>query len=842
MNPQKHRKILIAAITALALAVAGLLFWWHARLTVAPGDVAAFLDATSGSGRVRFTVVKIETLRKDDAGQQVAVSAKAWPVQPLYTRADTPDYLLRTFQFDADSTAEARMLLADKATARNPRLTGGRPLPPDPYQLVVLQPASQADTSFNFQGVLDAHRTGGTWSFSLVSGGLEGGGPLGEARATFGLPSFVAGDAADETRLRSIIADFQAFNARVAKGRSDSEAAHNAAVEARRQAFLMRIAPGRFFTGTALEAGEQYGTPLSLEITGLSGDEVTAVLRNDGSWHNARVFEGSWGADDDFRTPILTLNSTSGQAVRNAGPFLENTQNWTLALGMDPFGRLSEQNRFYRYEFQPAPPAQMTLLRTRLEAEFEAAIAATEPGSLYQGHATSRTSGASDAVLLRITSRADDGKTFDATIESPTRSWKRAFHGTIIDNARRSRGEPVRMSSSANDAAVDAPVESVLGDQDDLQIGLNPAGGALAGEGALFTYQFARAEETDLSRLAAGRAERARHFMAVMRNGIAYDGAFREDQGFITHDRLEIDRVDRATGAITAIIRSLGRTRVFRAFSGTCDPAGGSVSLVATGRGAFIEDGSFDIPFLTSPSASTLHLELSGNSITGRIEGDPHWIMEFPAGSFLSATTESAEPNSPPANGSVFPAFPKADGAYLLSHGSWSPMPKNNGHVTIVTLSEKSDLELPNNLIGAVNAGLTAFSTKKEKQKIAYLVFDGKDPRPESSAPAMVILVVGAQHPGKVRFELAPAELQKDGTRRIEIPGGAAMAPPKPPANAAPDANVHVKPPEIRLGDELLAAYVRSAGPGYILFTTTSTLVPGPYVFNADAPYELTQE
>lgn len=839
MNPPNRRILFVAALAFLGAAV-GVFLFWRARSTIPEAGVAAFLDGTVGTGRVRFTIVKMTPLPETGGGRQVEVTAKAWPVQPLYTKADTAEYLMRVFQLDPESASEARALLTDKATLRNTWLTGGRPLPADPFQLVILQPATQVDASFNFQGVLDAHRTGGSWGFSLASGGLEAGGPQGDARTTFGLPSFVEGDAADEGRLRTIVGDFQAFAGRVAKVRADTEAARLRVVNGRRDAFLARIAPGQVFGGTALESGDQYGTALYLEITGISGNEVTAVLRNDGSWHNGRVFKGTWNADDDFRVTTLTLSSSAGQAVRNAGPFVETTQNWTLALTVDPAGRLSGQTKYFQYQFQPIPSGDVGNLRIRLEAEFERAIAATEPGSLFQGSATSNASGASEPVLLRMTGRSDDDMSFSATIESPTHSWKREFQGRIIDNAKRSRGEPLRMSTGANDAVVDAPVTSILGDPEDLEAGLNPGDGTLSGEDAQFTYHLTRAEETDLHRLSAGRSERARHFMAVLRKGIAYDGAFREDQGFITHARLEITGVDREAGTVSADIRSLARPGVFRAFSGTCDPAGGSVALEATSRGSFGEDGSFDIPFLTSASPAIVHLELTANGLTGRIESNPHWVMEFPTGSFLSATTESQEPKAPPANGSVFPAFPKVAGAYLLGHGSWAPLPRNNGHVVVETVRPKSELQLPTNIVGAVNEGISALAREKDKQKIAYLLLDGKDPRPESAGPAMVILYVGPKLPGKGVLELAPAETDKDGNRRIEIPGGAKMAPKA--AEVPADPHAQPTPAEVHLGEQRLAAYVRDAGPGYTLFTSTSTLAPGSYVFNADTAYELTQD
>jgi hypothetical protein len=822
MNTPSSKKALIAA-AASAVLVLGALLYWRATTHVAPEDVSAFLDSTVGTGRVRFTVTKLEAMGQDDAGRRIAVTAKAWPVQPLYAKADTADFLQATFQLDQDSTAEARKLLADKATAKNTHLTAGRPLPADPFQAAILQATAPADASFGYSGVVGVHREGSHWAFSLISGNFDGTGPQGDPRSTFASPSYVAGDAGDEAHLRAAVADFQAFAGRVAEVHSAVERARTAVVDARRNAFLARIAPGRLFSGTASEAGEQNGTPIFLEITALSGNDVTAVLRNEGSWHNARIFQGTWNADDGFQQTTLTLFSPAAQAVHNAGPILENTQNWSFDLNVDASGRMTEQNRNFQYRLQPVPPAQAAAIRSRLEAEFEQAEAATEPGSLYQGAATSRSSGQSLPILLRFATKSEDGRTFEATIESTTRSWRRPLHGSIIDNARRSRGTPIHLATATAEAALDAPPDSALGDQDDLEISLAAADGALSGGDANFTYQFARAEETDLSRLAAGRAERARHFMGVLRDGIAYDGTLREDQGFITHARLEITRVDRKTGAVTASIHSLARSKVYREFTGTCDPAGGALALNAASRGSFGEDGSFDIPFLTSASASAVHLELTGNSLKGRIEGDPHWTMEFPAGIFLSATTEGAEANSPPANGSVFPEFPKAPGAYLLSHGSWAAMPRNNGHVVVETITKKSDLSLPSNIVGAVDMGVRQLANLKDKTKVSYLEFDGKEARPESSGQTMLILFVGPTPAGKPPFELAPTELQKkDGIRRIEVA-------------TAPGA-------EVRLGEQRLAAYVRGAGTGYTLFTTTSALSAGTYAFNADAPYELTQE
>jgi hypothetical protein len=139
----------------------------------------------------------------------------------------------------------------------------------------------------------------------------------------------------------------------------------------------------------------------------------------------------------------------------------------------------------------------------------------------------------------------------------------------------------------------------------------------------------------------------------------------------------------------------------------------------------------------------------------------------------------------------------------------------------VETVRPSSELELPTNIVGIVTAGINQITREKEKKKVPYLEFDGKDPRPESNGQAIVILFVGTAPTGTPPVELAPAETLKDGQRRLEILGGT--------------------PGEIRFGAQRVAGFPRQAGPGYILFTTTSALEPGPYVFNADMGYELTQ-
>jgi hypothetical protein len=817
------RRTFFGGIAILALILGGILAWRHFRTQAPAAELTAFLERTAGAGRLRFSAVEIRTLRQDEGGLQLSVAATARTLQPLYSKIDATDYLRQKFQLDPESVADARRLLAERGSPRNSEIMGAGPVPADPYEAAILELRCPAGTQFGFRGVVDAHRDDAGWYFSLSSGGLEGGGPQGEARSGFGDPSFVAGNGDDDARLRALAAGLQAFAAHVAEGRKSSESSRAAAIEGRRKAFLAQVAPGRMFRGLAVEAEANRETPLYLEIASVSPEnEVTAFLRNEGGWHNARVFQGSWSTDDGFENPVLSLISSPDQAVANAGPFLENTQKWSFALHMDPRGALSERDSHYQYQFQPLRPEEVSALKAALEAEFARAMTATSPGLLYDGTAASRTAGTSEPVLLRFTGRSPDGKSVEAVLESTVRSWKRVLHGTIIDNSRRTGGEPLRLQTGANEATEDAPAGSVFGNRDDLQIRLGIKDGLLAGEDGRFAYRLSVANDAFLQQLEATRAERARRFMGAIRAGIAYDGILRESQGIMTQVRLEITGIDPQTGAITASICTLAQFGIHRDLFGTFDASGGAVVFGSRGRGELDAIVNPNIPFLKAPNTPTLRLTFTGISIAGPIEGYPHSRIEFPTGTFLSAPTESSEPNSPPADGSVFPPFPKNGGAYLLSRGAWASMPKNAGRIVLEKVKSSSELRLPINVAEIDMEEEGGPARTEHKGKVPYLEFDGKVPRPKSNGPAIIVLFIGPAPADIPPVELAPAETLPDGRRRVELMGDA--------------------PTMIRFGEQRLAAYVRQIAPNAMLFTTTSPLPPGPYVFKADAGYELTQE
>jgi hypothetical protein len=821
--PRSPGRKLLGGIAIAVLMACGLLLWWHGRAPVREDQVGEFLDRTLGAGRVRFSVVRLVTLQRDGAGAQLAVVATARSLAPLYVRVDTSDYLQRTFRADPAATWVARRLLEESASARSPEFQAAGPFPEDPYRASVLQMTSPAGSAFDFQGIIDARLGGGGPRLTLVSGGFVGDGPRGDLQNAFPGPAFSAGDPRDDARLRSLVGDLEAFAGRVARLRVAPDSGHVAGAGGPSGGFLGQITPGRILRGTAVEDGLEQGTVLYLEIVDVSpGGEVRALLRNEGGWLSARAFDGAWSPGEGAEGPILSLASRPNQAVRGAGPFLEDAQAWSFALRWDPARGLFGKSRRYSLQFRAVSPQQANEAKDRLNREFAGALDATRPGLTLIGTATSRSSGASEPILMRFVSRSQDGASVDARIESTSNSWRRPLHGAIATNAKRSGGEPIRLLAASNDAVGDAPAESVFGCRDDLELRLGASGASLLGGDARFTYRLAAASDADYRRLESERLERTARLVNAFRPGIAYDGVLREEQGFRSRARLEIDSLDPKTGAMSARIVSLSRPNVFRAFSGALDPSGSSVALNAAAREAFQPDESFDAPFLKTSAAAVLRLSLSGGIIAGRIEGDEAWTIEFPARILLGAQIEPVEGPASPSGAPTYPPFPTEGGAYLLSGGGWSALPRNQGHRVVETVRPETDAHLSLNLLEDVGQGIGLIAREKQKQKVSYFEFPGRDPRPESRGPAITLLFVGHLPSGRPPVELAPCETTKEGRRRVMI------------MNGSPDV--------IRFGETRVAAYVREFAPGVVMLTTTSPLDPGPYVFSADTGYELTCE
>ncbi|HEY1793502.1 MAG TPA: hypothetical protein VGG34_11340 [Opitutaceae bacterium] len=796
-----------AALAVVLLGAAAVAAWVHFRQPVAPADIAAFLGSTTGDRALRFAGIEAAVTRRTTGPEgttlEIKVEATARATSALYARTDPADYLR-----DRLKVSEASF----------PRRGAARP-GDDPFAATIIRQVTAADEPFAYDGFIVARRGDSGWRLSLLSGGFVGTGPQGSPRAAFGPDALVAGEPATDARLTTELAGLAAAEA------ADNEEHAAAAAEAddrdaaARQAFTEAVAAGSILEGAAREEGSLMAQKLSLEILSSSdAGDVTALLRNDESWVDARTFQGTWSARAGS-SPVLSLSSQPEQAVPGAGPIIEITQPWAITLEMDGHGVLAGADGRYSYRFHALGKGQAEALRRRLGAELSAARAATRPGMAYIGSAAAA-SGGSEAVILRFGQA--QGLGISAVLESPGHPWRRQFRGTLLVNSRRSGGMPVRLASADTDAARDAPTASALGDQEELDLRLATSEGGLAGQDDYYSYKLAPITESDTRRLASEAARRTGDFLRVVRPGMVLDGFLREDQGFIGHAEMTFTEVDRASGSVSAVVRSLSRPGAFQRFSGTIDPSESALVLNGTGHGNFPSDDAFDIPFLRTPGAVSVHLVVAGGAISGVVEGDPHWKIEFPLAAFLAAPTEAADARGDEAYEAVFPRFPEKKGAYVLAGREWKPLPENGGHVVIETVKPDSDLRMPVNLESALEGIQGAFERRKKSQKVPFLEFDGKEPRPEVGGPAIVLLYVGSKLEGKPPMELGQADVTKSGQRRLPV--------------------LHGPEGKLEYGNDRLPAFVRTAGQGRMLLTTTAMPSPGPYVLIAGTGYELVQD
>jgi hypothetical protein len=815
--------MLLGGLTILALSIGGLLFWWHGRAPIPSGDVEGFLDKTMGGVRVQFFVVQSTELRLGDNDEQVSFLATARTLQPLYSQIDTSEYLRRTFQLDSDSTAEARLLLADKGSPQGEL----GPYPADPYAATILNMNSPTGALFSFRGVIAAHRESGAWNLSQMSGAFEGPAPQGQPRSTFGDNSFAVGDSGDDARLRVLASEFQAFAGRVAEMRRKIESAKAAEIGRRRDAFMAQFAAGSIFRGTALEAGTQVG------IAALPGDHrAFRGQQGDGPPAQRRRLErrarlpGAHGAPTmTFAKPTLNLTSPPDQAVRNAGPVPGEHAGLDALAERRPEGRAVGTGQLLRVSIPANEPRdQASALKVRLEAELQGSIAATEPSLLYLGTAVSRASGATEPILLRFIGHSNNGTSVESRLESTTRSWKRPLHGSIITNARRSGGRPIVMQTSSGEAVTDAPPDSVLGQEEDLEMHLGLEAGSLVGEDEEFRVPaLPLAGESDLHRMKAEGEERARRFLGVFRSGIVYDGILHEEQGFVTGARLEILRSRPANGlhlrAPSLLVSSQASTGSFSARAirraARCHARG-------NGPGHLDGDDDFNLPLFKSAAAATVHLELDGNSIMGGIEGDPSWVFDFPAAAFLSAPSESVERRTLPPADPCFPRFPRRPAPICWPGGpgrrcrrtwamSWSRPRARRAGFSCRQASRPRWRRVS-----------TRSQSKRRSGRSRTLNSPEPIPGPNPAGRPLSFSSWARLRMECPRSSLLAPSPRRTGKRRVEVMGGPGVKP--------------------RFGYSRLPAYVRQVAPGFIMLTTTSALEPGPYVLNADQGYELIQD
>jgi len=452
------------------------------------------------------------------------------------------------------------------------------------------------------------------------------------------------------------------------------------------------------------------------------------------------------------------------------------------------------------------PAAEVEPIRAELVGDFAQLMNATKVGSTFLGAAISKKNDSSERVLLRFTRQENDGALIQAVLRSPDRaSWTRELNGTLISNRYRSEGRPLRLVMASESARKSAREDSVFRAtrRDGLQLNLMLEGNSLVGEDDMFHYKLAPAEAEQIAIIDREQSARERRFTEIVQAGAAYDGVARDTQGFSTRVRLRIKRVEAGSNTLQVVFESLQQGGIFHAMSGSFDIDAGTIGLGSSGEGKFNPSGYLRLPIFSRDAVFKASLELGEKDLRGVLvdqwNSQTDWSFAFP----LLPQGEA------PVATSQAPTFPRETGAYVWIDGQWVALPRNNGKV----------VQSAGDVLGSLLTG---------PQKLAEIVYDGRETPPEVSGESLVIAFVGAilpNDPAKLKrypelagfpdLEIARSKTASDSKRRVDL--------------------VRLVPGIAGFGPARLAATVEKPEDGVLLLTATSRVPAGRYAVAVSA-------
>ena len=490
------RYTLIGACFTLS---AGLLaFVWYQRQTArpTPAAVSAYLVANLAP-----LPVKVAALSASYTGQKtgctVIYQAVIETTGPLFRRVETAGWLHAQMPAEADAITAAQALLRGPNGAQIRTAVSASAPTPDVTDLVLLTTQTPPGATVALSGTLLAWRKDGTWAFTPQSGTLDRARFAGEVKPAGA--TFAVDQPADVARLKTLLAAHAAYAAQVMAAAGTMTAQLARERTQRVDQLNQQIAPGTLFSGTATIPNRDDRIPFTLEITGsgASTRQVSALLRNDGGWTDARAYRGDWAPANTGDTGTLTLTTRAADRIVDAGPLLQDAGDRKLVIEVRADGTAAVTNATWTLT-RLDPTAAATAKADRLRP-FAPLLAATKTGLVYRGTGTRRSTTSSGPstydVRLRITQQDADGALLRATLESPTTAgWTRPYSGLIIADTYRAGDAPIRLRSTDSQRARQADAKSPFGwntNNDSLQLQLRVEGDQLAGQDAYFTYTFA---------------------------------------------------------------------------------------------------------------------------------------------------------------------------------------------------------------------------------------------------------------------------------------------------------------------------------------------------------------
>ena len=745
-NARMRRKVTLA-IAVAAIAAAGWFLWQQGRSHPSEVNVTAAIAATLGSAEFRVAEVHQDVSPLGSDAVRIAFRATVSCVDPLYSAVDAATYLKTEFKRDRAKLAKAQTLLASKAGPRLRELAGKAPA--DVSTLVLLKLATPAASTFAYAGTLSGRRGATGWEFQKLDASFRRAAPQGDPRPPAPPRSYVVGDAADRAALQAVMAAEEAYADQVIAARKTYEAE----LEQKREAVAATFQPGTIFAGTAKQGNESEA--VTLEIGGLKSGlrQLTAELRNDGGWAEARRFEGKYDFDADDDTPAFTLQTRAQDAIRDGGPLLNRFDTWRLELRGDGT-ELNGKAGDYTFALKRLTAEAAAAKKQELAADYEAMLAATAPGKMYHGVAVSADHSQSYSYRLTFDKQDRANAIVRATLSSDARDdEKRAYHGTIVGNRYQAAGYPLRLESAPNARVASAPGQSPLGNGWNERQSFRLEGTNLVGQGDGFTWTLEAATAEYIAQSQQVKNDREQRLLGLVRPGASYVGYTQSTSGGVTEKvRIDFHRLEQRGALVEFTVGSLEVPHAHAEWRGTLDLYTGEI---AASRMAVTPGRGLHSPlFNNGYSLLKLRIVFGDEAAEGAIENEP-WRISFPlAGSIepQGAPIAASVPENPSADvkptagATTKPAddFPRVPGAYVWTEGAWKPLPRNGAHVTYGAMQVLNNVSA---ILGALSGKALPQANDRTPDKLADLSFDGPEPVPTSDGTHVIIAYVGAIRP-----------------------------------------------------------------------------------------------
>lgn len=825
-KPIERRTLLaiIGSAAALAIAVAGVLVWQRISNRPSAADLHAYLAAQVSSAGLAIGTLDTSYQPAINGSVPIAFTVRSTTKESLYTIHRDQQQTLRQLSGDLTLYNQARSLLGSRNGSRLTELAGGSLAIGDLQKVLLLEKATAVGTPITYAGTAVARKQGTLWVFSVSDAAFLPQKPEGKPRAEFAAPNFVVGDPPEEMKFKSFLAQTNADAARVV------DAAKKYAIEfeklktERQASFLATIAPGTLFTGTATRKYDVRSFPISLEITDVAArtHKLTALLRNDGGWADARTFQGEWSTDAEAETFRVTVTSQQNQAIREAGPILQETHEFTLALVLDEHGGASGDNDNWAYRLTRVPPDQLQATKLELGRSLREALDATKVDRFYRGTVISNSTHLAEAVLLHFVKQQNEGAQLAAKVESTERPWSRTLNGTLIGNRNRGGDTPVRLRMAGADRVAAADSQSFFGAPYDRDLAFRIEGDQLSADNGQFTFKLERASDEFVAELLKTRQLQAEHVASTLRAGAVYDGVLRNGEGYAHRVRMRIVSANGADATVKLALDSREQAGISHEFSGVIERVTGAVLLHSTGKGRFNPSGVLKVPFFSREAEFGLTLAVLDEQIALSLNNHP-WTGEF---TIRASSADAGNARSASAGGS---SYPTEHGAYVWQDGAWKKLPANNCKPSVGALGQVT------NVLSGLNGVLGAFSGKKvsddelrKPDKLADLEFSGLDEVPVVDGSNVTIIFVGnipalpanlvTQYPDLRKYpkvEMAPTRVGQDGKRRADL--------------------IRIVPGVAGFRDTRVAAIVEEVAPQVTELRCTAAITPGAYAVTAGA-------